>query len=391
MSERMKQRLILTLLSIMVFGAKAQDLKVSDSLKIEPVSMTGKIWGYAFGDYFYKAHSDSLGRGGSNQYTKTKTGDNAFAFRRIYMGYNFDINEKFSAEVLLAAEDWSQEKNLSFFVKYANLRWKNVWKGTDLVLGQSGTPGFSKSSEKFWSYRSVERTLIDIRRTQSYDFGVSLQGMFDEKGNYGYNAMIGNGTGALAENDRFKKFYGNVYGYFLDKKLLLDVYADYERVDWQKDFHHSRTMLKVFAGYTTPSFTLGAEAFLNHAQQDIIAAQNGMTDTLNANSIGGSVFVRGKVIDNKLNFFARMDVFNPYVNYDRTKYQSYQGLSKNYNPNTKEKFITAGLDFTPTKNVHFMPNVWINTYQDQNKEIKGKAGKDYDLVYRLTFYYVFGR
>ncbi len=387
----MRNILFVLLISISSFTADAQYLTASDSLFNEHVPMTGRIWGYAFGDYFYKGHSDSLGRGGSNQYTNVKTSDNAFALRRLYLGYDFNISKKFSTEVLLAAEDWNQQKNLTFFIKYANIRWRNIWKGTDLVVGQSGTPGFSKTSEKFWSYRSIERTIIDIRRTQSYDFGVTLQGKFDKKERFGYNAMVGNGRGALAENNRFKKFYGNVYGYFLDKKLLVDVYADYEKVDWRQNFHHSRTMMKIFVGYTTKSFTVGAEVFLNHGQKDIVAEQNGIKDTLSGNSFGVSVFVRGKIISDKLSFFARADVFNPYLNYDKSSYSNYTGLSKNYNPNTKELFLTAGLDFTPIKNVHFMPNVWFNGYQNQDNGITGRAGKDYDIVYRLTFYYVFGK
>ncbi len=387
----MKKLLILILITISSFTADAQYLTASDSLFNEHVPMTGRIWGYAFGDYFYKGHSDSLARGGANQYTNVKTSDNAFALRRLYIGYDFNISKKFSTEVLLAAEDWNQQNNLTFFVKYAHIRWRNIWKGTDLVVGQSGTPGFSKSSEKFWSYRSIERTIIDIRRTQSYDFGVTLQGKFDKKERFGYNAMIGNGRGALAENNRFKKYYGSVYGYFLDKKLLVDVYADYEKLDWSRNFHHSRTMFKVFVGYTTKSFTIGAEVFLNHGQQDVIAEHNSIKDTVSANSFGASLFVRGKIISDQLSFFARADVFNPYLNYDKSNYSNYTGLSKNYNPNTKELFLTAGLDFTPIKNVHFMPNVWFNGYKNQDKGITGRAGKDYDIVYRLTFYYVFGK
>src|SRR6476659_10590960 len=66
---------------------------------------SGKLWGYSFGDYYYKAHSDALNRGGANQYTGVEQGRNAFQLRRAYLGYNYDIHPKFSAELLLAAED----------------------------------------------------------------------------------------------------------------------------------------------------------------------------------------------------------------------------------------------------------------------------------------------
>ena len=235
---------------------KAQ--KVQDS-SFKP---SGKLWGYAFGDYYYKAHSDALNRGGANQYTNIEKGRNAFQFRRIYLGYNYVITSKFSAELLLAAEDNITTANsatsgdllsnnkLSFYIKLANIRWKNIWKGTDLVIGQAATPAFPLLIEPIWSYRSIERTISDIRRTPSFDLGATLQGKFDpETGNYGYNIMVGNGTSAKPENDKFKWFYGDIWAKFLDKKLVFDLYADYQRFNWTSSFHHSRQMLKGFAAY----------------------------------------------------------------------------------------------------------------------------------------------
>ncbi|HEY4876347.1 MAG TPA: hypothetical protein VIH86_12285, partial [Puia sp.] len=62
---------------------------------------------------------------------------------------------------------------------------------------------------------------------------------------------------------------------------------------------------------------------------------------------------------------------------------------------SKETFFTVGLDFTPYKNVHFMPNIWYTHYKSQLATIPGmSAGNsdaNYDLVYRMTFYFVFGK
>lgn len=361
---------------------------------------TGKLWGYSFGDYYYKAHSDALNRGGANQYSNIEKDRNAFQLRRVYLGYNYDIAPKFSAELLLAAEDNITNANgvtsgdllsnnkLSFYIKQANLRWKNVWKGTDLVVGQVATPAFSLVVEPIWGYRSIERTISDVRRTPSYDLGVTLQGKFDpEKGNYGYNVMVGNGQGAKPENDKFKWFYGDIWAKFLDKKLVFDLYADYQRLNWTPSFHHSRRMLKGFAAYTTPAFTVGIEAFINHGKNDVAGIKGTSTDTLDASANGISFFTRGSIVKDKLGFFARLDNYNPNTKYNNTGYTSYKGFTSAYEPNNKETFITAGLDFTPVKNIHFMPNVWYNRYKSQ----QANANTDYDLVYRMTFYYVFGR
>ncbi|MGN6619277.1 MAG: hypothetical protein ACTHJ5_19030, partial [Ilyomonas sp.] len=286
----------------------------------------GKLWGYVFGDYYYKAHSDSFNRGGSNQYTGIEQGRNAFQIRRAYLGYDYDISPKFSAELLLAAEDNITTKSgvtsgdllsdnkLSFYIKLANIRWKNIWKGTDLVVGQVSTPAFSLLIEPIWHYRSIERPIADIRRTPSFDLGAALQGKFDPaKGNFGYNVMVGNGTGARPENDKYKWFYGDVYAKFFDQRLIVDLYADYQRLNWTPSWHHSRNMIKGFAAYTTPQITIGAEAFINRLHKDNFATEiaTSKVDTLSVNAKGLSVFMHGLIIKDKLRYFARFDSYNP--------------------------------------------------------------------------------
>lgn len=362
---------------------------------------SGNLWGYAFGDYYYKTHSDPLNRGGSNQYTGIEKGRNAFQIRRIYLGYNYNISSKFAAELLLAAEDniatstgttsgdLLSNSKLAFYIKLANVRWKNIWRGTDFVIGQVATPAFPLLTESIWGYRSVERTVADIRRTPSYDLGASLQGKFDAEGNYGYNLMIGNGSGARPENDKFKRFYGDVYAKLLNKKLIVDLYADYERLHRTASWHHSRNMVKGFVAYTLPSFTVGLEAFISHGQQDVIGINSLARDTISANAKAISAYVKGRIVRDRLGFFIRVDDYNPDVNYNNSLYSSYKGLTGNYEPNNKELFFTAGLDFTPVKNVHFIPNVWYNRYTSNQSGLTGSAYRDHDLVYRLTFYYVY--
>ncbi len=80
-----------------------------------------------------------------------------FQLRRVYLGYNYEISRKLSAEILLAAEDdvypgsvGNQTNNgdvlsdnkLAPYLKLANIRWKNIFRGTDLVFGQVATPAF---------------------------------------------------------------------------------------------------------------------------------------------------------------------------------------------------------------------------------------------------------
>jgi hypothetical protein len=383
---------------------KAQFIINSDSAFKAGAPNSGRLWGYAFGDFYYKSHSDSLVRGGANQYSGVPKNRNAFAFRRIYLGYDYNISKKFSAELLLAAEDnftltsfngvtstngdLLSNNKLSFYIKLANIRWKNIWKNTDLVIGHVATPAFPLLTERIWSYRSIERTIADIRRTPSYDLGVSLQGKFDVQGNYGYNLMVGNGTSAKPENDQFKWFYGDVYAMFLNKKLIFDLYADYQRLNWTSTFHHSRNMIKGSVAYNTPMLTIGIEGFINQGKNDVVGVNGLVNDTTDANATGISTYIHGNVIRDKLRFFARFDYYNPDTKYNNVAFTKYIGLTSAYEPNNKENFVTAGLDFTPVKNVHFMPNVWYNKYLTQ---LPGNSNTDHDLVYRVTFYFVFGK
>jgi hypothetical protein len=402
---------------ILFNAAQGQFVFNNDSAFKAGTANTGRVWGYVFGDYYYKGHSDSLSRGGSNQYTGIPKNRSAFAFRRIYLGYDYNITKKFSAELLLAAEDNFPAGNppssatasgdellnnkLSFYIKLANIRWKNIWKGTDLVVGQVVTPAFPLLSEKIWSYRSVERTIADIRRTPSYDLGVTLQGTFDpEKQNFGYDFMVGNGSSAKPEGDNFKWFYGDLFAKFFEKRLIIDLYADYERLNWVANWHHSRQMWKGYIAYTVPGFTLGVEGFINNLKNDNFATKiAGGVDTLTTKASGISLYVHGNIVKDKLRFFARYDAYKPLDKVDNGTYSKYVSNTGNYNDNSyrgttatgdqtyKQGFLTLGLDFTPVKNVHFMPNIYYNHYQTQ----LAVSNSDYDLTYRMTFYFVFGK
>ena len=385
-----------------VEGSYAQNTNADTTFK-----PGGKLWGLAFGDLYYKAHTDTLNRGAVNQYTGMPKNKNAFQIRRVYLGYTYEISRTFTADLLLAAEDNTvttsgnttttsgdllTDNKLAFYIKQANIRWRNISNGTDLLVGQVQTPTFSLSSERIWNYRSIEKTVVDIRRTPSADLGVELQGKFDPKtGNFGYNVLVANGTGARPENDNFKWFYGDVYAQFFDKKVMVDFYADYQRMQWDPNWHHSRNMVKGFVSYSTPALTVGVEGYINNLREDNFGMlkADSTIDTLSVKAKGLSIFVHGQIIKDKLRFFARYDVFNPADNVDNSKYIGYKGNTSGYaDPSTKEQFITAGLDFTPTKNIHFMPNIWYNKYTNQGPN---PLYNSYDLVYRITFYYVYGR
>jgi hypothetical protein len=432
---RRTQTLSFTLLFIALLSA-ATTLKAQNTPfgKDDSTYQVGKynIWGYAFMDYYYKAHSDTAGtfngtykgRGGSNQYTGVPQSHSAFQSRRIYLGFDYNLSKHFSTEFLLADEDNFSDPNTTvtpvvpsgdlaadgkstFYLKLANIRWKNIWKGTDFVFGQQATPSFPLLTEVVWGYRSIERTVSDIRRTPSFDFGAGLNGIFDPKTrNFGYDLLVGNGTQAKpvpfsnAGSGNSKWFYGDVWAKLFDKHLILDLYADYYRLNWVYNWHNSRQMVKGYIAYTTPKVTIGVEAFINTLKNDafLTTKATGRVDTANAGAQALSAYVRGRIIGDKLGFFVRFDAVNPNKNITSSNDAEYSKMishTANYtdaasaNNPVHESFVTAGLDFTPIKSVHIMPNIWYDHYHSMGNPVG--YPDNHDMVYRMTFYYIYGK
>lgn len=380
-------------------------ISFSDSLFRLGVPNSVKLSSSVFVDYYYKAHGDSLVRGiGVNQYSGIPPDRNAFAFRRIFLGFDYNISKKFVAELLLASEDHLNvttfngnvsntgdlltNNKFAFYVKRANLRWKNIFKGTDLAFGEVTTPSFFLLTQQIWAYRSLEKTIADIRKTPSTDLGVTIQSHLGSKDNFGFNIMVANGTSSRPENDAHKWIYGDFYAKFFNKKLVIDVYGDYTKIDWTKTFHHSRNMLKGMIAYNTPQLTLGAEAFINHGKNDVVGLSANKKDTLNSNATCVSVYVHGNIINERLRYVLRYDFYNPNTKYDKNKYESYKGFSSAYEPSNNEHLLIAGIDYAITKDIHILPNIWYTKYN--NKQYT-PTSSDHDLVYRLTLSYAFGK
>ena len=383
-----------------------------------------RLWGYTFGDFYYDAHADATNRGGETMYNGVPTYRNAFQFRRLYLGYDYDITKKFKAEVLLASEpnantgvngttsiqngDNLVDGKMAFWIKNFNLRVRDLWNGTDLVVGEMSTPGFALNepgtngptslSEATWSYRSIEKTLTDFHKNNSYDVGVALQGTFDPATkNFGYVFMIGNNStasllsAANANTGFYKIFYGDVWGKFLNQKLYIDIYADYAKTA-PATFAipgQEHNMFKIFASYTTKPISFGIEAYTQKFASGV--TNTGTKTPEDATAQGISLWVRGKIAGN-WNFFGRYDGYNPNTDFNAADSYTANTNYGSYNPTVKETFWTAGLDYNPIKNVHFMPNLWLVDYKDnRSATTTGYVAPDHTLVYRLTFFYTFGK
>ncbi|HXB13817.1 MAG TPA: hypothetical protein VNZ45_17645 [Bacteroidia bacterium] len=405
------------------------------------------IWGYAFGDYAYVNHGDSAGRGSKIQYKGSgaaSTGNpfehqNAIEVRRAYLGFDYNINKKFSAYALLAYEgDYDVNNNRTVYLKYIYFKWKNIWKGTDLKIGQQATCSFANkyNTEPLMGYRASEKTIMDMHGVDgSSDMAIALEGkiatfksddstkqstfigymaqMGDNSGNTPVPDFTGAGTALNTTSDKLKKFRGNLYVNTLNSALTVGVYGDYENfgnVPIGKSstvFQRAVSTAKVYAAYNSKWFGVGAEYFMQNMTNGeietyakVAGTPTGTNDTTTATQSGYSIFAHGTIIQKRLNVFVRYDNYTPDTKYTYTA-TSGSALAHAANENFassfsniggvsySETFVNAGVDWTPTddKRVHFMPNIWY--YSINNGYGSGALKTDNYMVYRLTFLFAF--
>ena len=319
----------------------------------------GKVIGEFFGDYYYKLAGDTGSLlTGSGQYQHTKKKGTAIEIRRFNLGYEYTFNSKFYAKFMLEGNDGftiPSKDTRGVYIKYALLQWKDIFIGSSLIFGAQSTPSFATFSEKVWSYRSVEKTILDFhKQASSNDVGIALTGKIVH--DISYYFMIGNGKSTSIENNNYKRIYGSVYGTLFNKKLLFQVYGDYER-QTEKTYNY---LLKGFLGYQHEKFVVGAEPYTFITVAD--------TSSTKKSAVGLSLFIRGGLIKEKLNGFYRIDFYNEDTQTDI---------------GYLETFMVFGIDYTPVKNVNIIPNIWINGYSPEGSMPDRKA----DIVARITFRY----
>jgi len=312
----------------------------------------GKISGYIFGDYFYEFKNASATTDALNR--------NGFQFRRAYFTYDRNLSERFSVRFRLEMNspdlfnraDFGSSDQLTPYIKHAYLNWNNFVPNGKLSFGLSNTPTFYVADE-VWGYRSVEKTVMDLRRiASSADLGVALEGKLTKAGVLNYHVLVANGTGTRSETDKNKRVYVNT-PIKIQGAYFLVPYFDYEGGTDGK----SKNTVAFFAGVQKPGFHGGVEVFQKKSNK---ALANDADKTENGFSIFGAVKA-----SEKIKLLARFDSYDPNTD-----------LADDGNT-----FIIAGLDFAPEKNVNIIPNVKIESYQ--------ATGKDATTVGAITLFFKF--
>ena len=338
----------------------------------------GKFSGLMFGDYFYNVQRDSGLAALSNVATNGTKDFQGFQFRRIYFTYDADLAEQFAMRFRLEADQSAQfaSKTFGAVVKDAYLKWKGVFGRSDLIFGIQPTPAFDVS-EGFWGYRSLEKTIMDLRGiVSSRDFGVALKGKLDEEGMFGYWLMFGNGDGNKPATSKYKRYYAHVQ-IKPTKTLLVTVYADlkshapisnpYSATTPRQGVSNNTLTTAGFIGFSgIENLTLAAEGFYASTSNGY---DNG-TSLAARNAIGFTLL--GKyALSPELTLIARYDRFDPNSN------SSAKGDSRDY--------VIAGLSWKAAKNVEFIPNLLYEKYES----IPNGRSIDPSVTARVTTYFTF--
>ncbi|MGA3286250.1 MAG: hypothetical protein ABSD46_02360 [Bacteroidota bacterium] len=348
----------------------------------------GKFSGYMFGDYYYNVGRDSSfnhtppSNAASSSSAAGPKAFQAFQLRRIYLTYDNDISEQFTTRFRLEADqaaatsaptasgDVLPSGKVGVFVKDAYLMWKNIFTGSNLIFGVQPTPAYDVS-EAAWGYRSLEKTIMDLRGiVSSRDLGISLKGKITGDGMVNYWAMLADGSGNNVETDKYKRYYAHIQ-LKPTTNLQATLYLDYkDAANSAAGKNTSTTTTALFIGYAEPfKYNIGVEGFMT-SQSNSFTPTGGSLGS--KNGLGLSVFGSFNIIP-ELAVVARYDNWDPNTN----SATNAKGDIRNY--------VIAGLSWKVDKNVSIMPNLLYETYEAP----VGKGEPDPSTTARLTLYYVF--
>jgi len=350
----------------------------TDLLFSQEVINKGKISGYMFGDYFYNAARDTGISSLGNIVNGGKKDLNGFQLRRIYFSYDYDISETFDTRFRVEADQSANTSNgkIGVFVKDAYLKWKNIFKGSDLIFGIQPTPAF-EVSEGVWGNRFLEKTIMDLRGiVSSRDIAITLKGKFDDTGIFKYWLMIGDGSGNSPETDKYKRFYAHIQ-YTPIKQFTASLYADLKArpnindpastTNPPSSVANNDLTYALFLGYKEKDvYTFGLEGFLNPIQNGMVS--NGSLN--NRTGMGLSAF-------GSYNFSEELSTVGRYDYYDPNTDTDVKNDSRNW-------FIFS-LNYKPDEKVTISPNVIIETYES----IPNGRSIDASITPRITFFYSF--
>jgi hypothetical protein len=335
-----------------------------------------KFSGLMFGDYFYNISRDPGIGSLSNVALAGPKDFNGFLLRRAYFTFDLDLAKSFTTRFRLEADSASLDSKgkITTFVKDAWIKWAGMIGSTDFIFGIQPTPAYDVS-EGLWAYRSLEKTIMDLRGiVPSRDFGVSLKGKIDGGGKFHYWFDFGNGSGNAPEQDKFKRVMGHVefqpnshwtFTFYQDFRAAQDIASP---IIPDALLNNNSTVTAWFADYgTKDKFNLGYEGFYQNFQHGFTIPTDPAIEVKSRQSIGHS-FWAWYNFNPKFGVVGRFDYFDP--NTDKL------GILDNRN------LFIAALVMKPVKNVWIMPNLYVESY-GTNADVNTKTS----VTGRATLYW----
>ncbi len=310
-----------------------------------------KFSGLVFGDYYHFTSAED----------STIENQNGFWIRRIYLTFDSDISEEFSARVRFEMNTpygFEKAGELIPFVKDAYLNYKI--SGQSIMFGIISSPTFELIEEE-WGKRYLEKTPDDLYKIgSSREFGIGAKGGY---GIFKYYAVVGNGEGEKSEYNRNKK---GMLSLAIEpmEGLTFEVYGDW----WDRLGEKDKRTGHVFLAYKNEYMGFGA----SYTQQQTQGGHSNPDKWSNLRI--ASVYLRVKFMGN----------FGVVLRYDRSFDKNGNVLSQSYvyfPSDTSFHFILAAFEFSPVKNVFLSPNVEVVKSDDSNLKPT--------VISRFTVFYKF--
>jgi len=202
----------------------------------------------------------------------TEEGEQAFKefeLKRAYLGYSYNIDEKFSTKITFDVGSNSSGSAYTAFLKIASLKWRASDKLT-LNSGMVGTKNF-KFMEKSWGRRYIEKSAQDkYKWANAADLGLTVDYKLSD--NISLDAQVLNGEGykkTQASNGLFRGGLGITYT--ISTKLGLRLHQDISPRNTYTDSTDSQYISTASIAYSGTNFSLGYEASLMQNADNIIA------------------------------------------------------------------------------------------------------------------------
>ena len=267
-------------------------------------------------------------------YTKDVDQVSAFELTRVYLGYKYAFDEKFSAKITYDIGKNDAGSNHTAFVKIAQLDYKinpSVKISMGLIEGKQ-----YKDQENHWGYRYIYKMLQDEHKFgPSADLGINAEFKISKKLLANLFVVNGEGYKNLQDEDGNQRF-GMSLIYNPLKKLTTKFYYDTHASENSKSLNN----IAFFAGYKADSWRIGAE---------YNKMENGTNykTAIDDHNLDGISFYGSYVFNNKVEIFARFDEISSNI---------ITGQDNSWNYNKDGALMLFGVQYVAAKGVKFSVN-----------------------------------